>query len=79
MKNRLKIARLELFLLFLKMPVDLLMIISAFILAYFTRLKFGPTPSEFMPLNQYLNYIFMLLPLCILVLAFNGLYIRKSY
>ena len=78
MKNRLKVARIELLLLFLKMPVDLLMITSAFIFAYFLRLKLGPASTEFMALNEYIYYIFILLPIWIIIFALNGLYINKN-
>ncbi|MFH1750003.1 MAG: sugar transferase [bacterium] len=80
MKNRLKIARVELLLLFLKMPTDLIMIVLAFVLAYFIRLEyFGPAPNEFMPLDQYIkNYVLLVLPLWVLVASMNGLYNRKN-
>lgn len=80
MKNRLKIARIELILLFLKMPTDLIMIVLAFVLAYFIRLEyFGPTPNEFMPLDQYvMNYVLLILPLWVLIASMSGLYNRKN-
>ncbi len=80
MKNKLKIARIELILLFLKMPTDLSMILLAFIFAYYIRLEyFGPTPNEFMPLDQYMGgYVLYVLPVWIFIASMNGLYNRKN-
>lgn len=67
--------RSELFFTFLLIPVDILMIILAFVLAYKYRLYFEIVPATyFEPFREYLKFILVFIPVWILVFAINGLY-----
>ncbi len=67
--------RSDLIFTFLLIPVDILMIFLAFILAYKLRLYFEIVPaSYFEPFNEYLKSFLILIPFWVLIFALNGLY-----
>jgi len=67
--------RSELFFTILLIPVDLLMVLTAFILAYKWRLYFGLVPATyFEPFDQYLRFILFTIPMWFIVFAANSLY-----
>lgn len=75
--------RSELFFAFILIPIDILAIFLAFLSAYFLRLKWDILPVSYMwPLDQYLRFTFILIPIWILIFAISGLYrlsnIRKG-
>lgn len=67
--------RSELFFTFLLVPIDLFMVLLAFVLAYKFRLYFEIVPaSYFQPLFEYIKFIIMFLPIWLVVFAVSGLY-----
>lgn len=77
------LKRSETFFTFLKLPVDILAILTAFIGAYFLRQIWEIVPISYMwPFESYLRFTFLILPVWILVFAAGGLYktteVRKS-
>lgn len=70
--------RSELFLTALLVPVDLLMVILAFLGAYQLRLNLGVVDS-FWPFSQYLFFVASLAPFWIIIFVLAGLYsIRRN-
>lgn len=68
----------ELFFAFLLLPVDIAMIIVAFILAYYLRIRWEIVPfSSDIGLRHYLIYCLYLLPFWVSFLALNWLYSIK--
>lgn len=62
----------ELFFTFILVPIDILMIVLAFIAAYFSR-----TQAEVIyiwPFNEYMRFVFIITPFWILIFALAGLY-----
>lgn len=71
--------RSELFFTFIKIPVDIAMIILAFIAAYRLRIFFEFIPVVYVdPLNVYLKFILITLPIWFIVFVFAGLYTTKD-
>lgn len=75
--------RSELFFTFILIPADFIAIFLAFLFAYLLRLKWDFLPVSYMwPLDQYLRFTFILIPIWLLVFALSGLYrisnIRKG-
>ncbi len=67
--------RSELFFTFILIPIDIVMIVLAFVLAYKFRLYFEIVPATyFEPFREYLKFIIVLLPAWILVFMLTGLY-----
>lgn len=67
--------RSELIFTIILIPVDLLMVLLAFILAYKLRFYFGLVPiTYFEPFEQYFRYIILTIPFWFIVFALNGLY-----
>lgn len=67
--------RADLFFTVILIPVDILMIFLAFILAYKFRFYFEIVPaSYFEPFNEYIRSFFILVPVWVLIFALNGLY-----
>lgn len=65
----------ELFFTILLIPVDLMMILAAFILAYKFRFYFNLVPATyFEPFDTYFRFIAYTSPFWILIFAMNGLY-----
>jgi len=72
--------RLELFFGFILLPLDIAMILLAFVIAYSTRSHLGV--SSFVSgfgLMAYMRYAFYLLPIWIALFALNGLYTIKKF
>lgn len=71
--------RSELFFGFIKLPVDIAMILAAFVLAYYFRIDIEVVPAfSDVGLFSYLKYSFYLMPFWILLIALNGLYNFKK-
>ncbi len=71
--------RSELFLTALQLPIDFLMVVSAFLAAYYTRLNLGEVnPAAYWALADYLVFMFTLLPFWLIVFALTGLYTTKK-
>jgi exopolysaccharide biosynthesis polyprenyl glycosylphosphotransferase len=69
--------RQELWFYFIPVILDVLALISAFVLAYFARFSFSPTALGFgfkIPFPEYIRLLFWLIPLWIIVFASVGLY-----
>lgn len=67
--------RSELLFTILLIPIDLLMVLLAFILAYKFRFYFNLVPiTYFEPFEQYFRFIIMTIPIWLVVFAANGLY-----
>lgn len=66
----------ELYILFLKLPIDIAMIVASFVIAYFFRLnlELAPMFSADFSVFDYLLYGLYILPVWILVFALGGLY-----
>jgi len=74
------LKRSELFFTFLLVPIDLLMIISAFVIAYYFRTFFEFVPIVYVePLRDYLKFVFMTLPIWVVVFICAGLYSLKDH
>jgi len=74
-------SRLDFLFAVLRLPIDLVSIVCAFILAYFLRAKLEfPQESLYMwPFFQYLRFVFFFLPVWVMVFAAEGLYqIRRA-
>lgn len=68
----------ELFFAFILLPVDIAMIIAAFILAYYLRIRWEIMPAfSDIGLREYLRYCAYLLPAWVALIALNGLYYIK--
>lgn len=71
--------RSELFFSFLLLPLDILMIMASFILAYFIRSKVEIVPVIYLwPLGDYLKFVLTLIPIWIIIFALEGLYNIKN-
>lgn len=71
--------RSELFFGFAKLPLDIAMIILAFVLAYYVRIDLEVVPAlSDIGLKNYLSYSLYLIPFWILLFALNGLYSLRS-
>lgn len=69
----------DLFFAFILLPVDIAMIIIAFILAYYIRIDLEVVPAfSDIGLKEYLRYSFYLMPVWIALMALNGLYYIKA-
>jgi len=69
----------ELFFTFIKIPVDIVMIIAAFIAAYFLRTSFEFIPVVYVdPLRVYLKFVLVTLPIWFIVFVFAGLYTTRD-
>ena len=67
--------RSELIFTFLLIPIDILMVLLAFILAYKFRFYYEIVPAiYFQPLNEYFRFVLYTLPLWPIGFAVNGLY-----
>jgi exopolysaccharide biosynthesis polyprenyl glycosylphosphotransferase len=67
--------RSELFFTIMLVPVDLIMIVLAFILAYKFRFYFNLVPATyFEPFDTYFKFVLYASPFWILIFAMNGLY-----
>lgn len=67
----------ELWFYFIPVVLDLIALISAFVLAYFARFSFSPTALGFgfqIPFPEYMRLLIWLIPLWIVVFAAAGLY-----
>lgn len=65
----------ELFFTFVLIPVDILMVASSFIIAYY--LRFGLDSNGILstiPIYQYINFSFTIIPIWIVIFVLNGLY-----
>lgn len=64
---------------FLKLPLDAILILAAFVAAYFFRAKLEIVPVIYLwPLSQYLAFVLKLLPFWIFVFVLEGLYTTRS-
>ena len=71
--------RSELGFTFLKIPVDLAMVVLSFVLAYYFRTFFDFVPITYVePLQSYLRFIVMTLPIWLISFIFAGLYGLRS-
>lgn len=63
-----------------QIPFDAIMIFASFMVAYYLRVEAGVLPVSFIiSLDQYLNWLVVIIPLWILIFAINGLYnLKKS-
>jgi exopolysaccharide biosynthesis polyprenyl glycosylphosphotransferase len=79
MKHRLRKKNIALFFGFLNLPVDLLMVLCAFVVAYIARSSIAsPIPVIYVwPFEKYLNLAFLMLPVWILAFSLAGLYSQK--
>ena len=67
--------RFELFFAFILLPLDIVMIISSFVLAFIIRNNFELAPIA---IDSYLRYAAFLLPVWLIMLVINGLYYVKN-
>lgn len=71
--------RSELFFTFLQIPVDLAMIVGAFVAAYFLRTVFEFVPIVYVePFGSFLKFIVVTLPIWFVSFLFAGLYSLKE-
>lgn len=71
--------RLELFFVFILVPVDTAMIIASFVVAYYARADLESVSSfANIGLKEYLRYSIYLIPIWIALFALNGLYNIKA-
>lgn len=70
--------RSELLISVLQIPVDYLMLVVSFVLAYFVRQGSGKPFYVSVPGHTYLNYLLIFLPLWIVIFAALGLYKLRS-
>lgn len=70
--------RSELFFAFLQIPIDIIMIVLAFIFAYYARADIGSIGFYNTGLNEYLKYALILTPVWVALFALNGLYSIKN-
>lgn len=67
--------RSELYFTFLLIPVDIVMIVLAFYLAYKFRVYFAYFPTTYIePFSQYLKFVIYFLPVWVIVFILSGLY-----
>ncbi|AKM82656.1 TPA: sugar transferase [Candidatus Berkelbacteria bacterium] len=67
--------RVELFFTFILIPLDILMVVLAVVLAYKLRLDYSSLPSAYIePFNEYLKFFIFTLPVWFVVFLINGLY-----
>ncbi len=72
--------RSELFFAFILVPVDIAMIIAAFVIAYFARADLEAISSfSSIGLREYLRYLMYLIPVWIALFALSGLYNIRTY
>lgn len=72
--------RSELFFAFFQLPLDCVMVVFSFILAYKLRSNLESTPLSLeFGLDTYVLYAIYLLPLWILLFTLNGLYTIRNY
>lgn len=70
--------KFDLFFAFILVPIDILMILSSFALAYFFRTGLESAPQFYdIGLSEYLKYAFYLLPIWLGLIALNSLYSIK--
>jgi len=74
------IKKSELLFKIAQIPVDAIMILTSFMIAYFLRAEAGFLPVSFIiSLDQYLQWMIIVIPLWLIIFAFNGLYnLRRS-
>jgi len=61
-----------------QIPVDAIMILASFMIAYFLRAEAGFLPVSFIiPLDQYIKWLTIIIPLWLVIFAINGLYNLK--
>lgn len=79
MKHRFHKKNISLFFNFLSLPIDLAMVLSAFVVAYIARSSIAsPIPVIYIwPFAKYLNLALLMLPVWILAFSFAGLYSQK--
>ncbi len=71
--------RSELFFTSIKIPVDIAMIVAAFIVAYWLRTSFEFIPVVYVdPLRVYLKFVLVTLPIWFIVFVFAGLYTTRD-
>lgn len=71
--------RSELFFTFLQIPVDLMMILGAFVAAYFLRTVFEFVPIVYVePFGSFVKFVIMTLPIWFASFVFAGLYSLKE-
>ena len=70
--------RSELLISVLQIPVDYLMLVISFVLAYFVRQGSGKPFFVSVPGHTYLNYLLIFLPLWLVIFAALGLYRLRS-
>ena len=69
----------NLFFAFILLPIDIIMIVAAFALAYYVRIDLEVVPAfNDIGLKEYLRYSIYLIPFWILLFALNGLYYIKA-
>lgn len=69
----------DLFFAFIQLPVDIIMTISAFALAYYLRINLEVVPAlSDIGIREYLRYCFYLMPIWIALFSLNGLYRIKA-
>lgn len=67
--------RSDLFFTALRIPIDVLMVVVAFLAAYYLRLSQGDFDAQvYWPIDQYLRFVGLLTPAWILIFALTGLY-----
>jgi exopolysaccharide biosynthesis polyprenyl glycosylphosphotransferase len=72
------VKKSELFFKVAQIPVDAVMILASFMFAYFLRAEAGFLPvSYIIPLNEYLRWLILIIPLWLVIFAINGLYSLK--
>ena len=71
--------KIDLFFAFILLPVDIAMIVAAFILAYYLRINLEVVPAlSDIGLREYLRYCIYLVPFWLTLNAFGGLYNIKA-
>lgn len=67
--------RIELFFTFILIPIDLLMILVAFVLSYKARVYFDIVPTVYIePFRDYMKFLIFTLPVWLILFVLNGLY-----
>ena len=64
----------------LQIPIDFVMIVVAFLAAYWLRLQelFGPEVTYVMPLSEYIQLVFLIAIFWIILFIFTGMYNSRS-
>lgn len=71
--------RSELYFTFSKIPVDLAMVVLSFVAAYFLRTVLDFVPIVYVePLQSYLRFVLMTIPIWLVAFIFAGLYTVRS-